>query len=176
MVTVSRELGISRPTLESHVRALEATHALTLVRPFHGGGQKEVVKMPKAYGLDTGFVSFCRGWDPLRPDDFGSLWEHVVLEYFLAHEEQPLYWRDASGREVDFVIPRGRGSVDAVECKWNPNQFDPSSMKVLRRYYPRGTNYVICPISVQGYQKNISGLDIYVCHPAGWLEHKSKRK
>ena len=57
MVTVSRELGISRPTLESHVRALEATHALTLVRPFHGGGQKEVVKMPKAYGLDTGFVA-----------------------------------------------------------------------------------------------------------------------
>ena len=87
MVTVSRELGISRPTLESHIRALEATHALTLVRPFHGGGQKEVVKMPKAYGFDTGFVSFCRGWDPLRPDDYGSLWEHIVLEYLLAHEE-----------------------------------------------------------------------------------------
>ena len=176
MVTVSRELGISRPTLESHLRALEATHALTLVRPFYGGGQKEVVKMPKAYGFDTGFVSFSRGWDPLRPDDYGSLWEHIVLEYLLAHEEQPLYWRDASGREVDFVVPRSRGAVDTVECKWNPNQFDPSAMKVLRKYYPGGTNYVICPLSVQGYRKKVSGLDVYVCHPAGWLEHKSKRK
>jgi len=32
-------LGISRPTVESHLQALEITQALTLVRPFHGGGQ-----------------------------------------------------------------------------------------------------------------------------------------
>ncbi|MCJ7684490.1 MAG: DUF4143 domain-containing protein [Desulfobacteraceae bacterium] len=76
----SRALGISRPTVESHLITLEATHAATLIRPFHGGGQKEVVKTPKLYGFDTGFVSYCRGWDPLRPADFGSLWEHVVLE------------------------------------------------------------------------------------------------
>src|SRR4030066_276477 len=70
-------LGISRPTVENHLRALEITHATTLLRPFHGGGQKEMTKMPKAYAFDTGFVSFCRGWDPLRPDDYGVLWEHL---------------------------------------------------------------------------------------------------
>ena len=43
-------LGISRPTVESHLQALEITHAITLVRPFHGSGQKELVKMPKVYG------------------------------------------------------------------------------------------------------------------------------
>jgi predicted AAA+ superfamily ATPase len=50
-------LGITRPTVESHLRALEITHAVTFVRPFHGGGQHELVKMPKVYGFDTGFVS-----------------------------------------------------------------------------------------------------------------------
>ena len=72
--------GISRSTVDSYLRALETTNAVTLVRPFHGRGQKEIVKTPKAYGFDTGCMSFCRGWDPLRPDDYGPLWEHVVLE------------------------------------------------------------------------------------------------
>jgi predicted AAA+ superfamily ATPase len=49
-------LGISRPTVERHLRALEAAQAIVLVRPFHGGGQKEIVKMPKVYAFDTGFV------------------------------------------------------------------------------------------------------------------------
>ena len=174
-VTVSRELGLSRPTVESHLRALEATHALTLVRPFYGGGQKEVVKMPKAYGFDTGFVSFCRGWDPLRPADYGPLWEHVVLEYLQAHGRQILYWRDATGREVDFVIPRSRNEVDAIECKWNADQFDPTALKVFRGYYPRGKNYLFSPLSVAGYPKKAGGLEIYVCSPEGWEKKQARQ-
>src|SRR3970282_833091 len=34
-------LGITRPTVEAHLRALEITNAATLVRPFHGSGQNE---------------------------------------------------------------------------------------------------------------------------------------
>src|ERR1022692_3224705 len=34
-------LGITRPTVESHLLALEITHAITLLRPFHGGGRIE---------------------------------------------------------------------------------------------------------------------------------------
>ena len=50
-------LGIGRPTVESHLRALETTHAVTLCGPSSAGGQKEVIKMPKIYGFDTGFVA-----------------------------------------------------------------------------------------------------------------------
>ncbi|MDD5309352.1 MAG: hypothetical protein PHU25_18710 [Deltaproteobacteria bacterium] len=48
--------GVSRATVESHLQALEITHALRLVRPFHGVGQAEIVRQPKAYAFDTGFV------------------------------------------------------------------------------------------------------------------------
>ena len=163
-------LGISRPTVKAHLRALETTHALTLLRPFHGGGQKEIIKMPKVYGFDTGFVSFCRGWDPLRPDDYGVLWEHLVLEYLLAygHQWKIHYWRDASGREIDFIISRNHNEVDTIECKWDPAQFEPAAVKLFRSYYPPGKNYLLCPLSVPGYQKKVSGLDIYVCNPNGW--------
>ncbi len=78
--TDNRGTKWSRKSRTASLRALEITHAATLVRPFHGGGRHELVKMPKVYGFDTGLVSFARGWDPLRHDDFGPLWEHLVLE------------------------------------------------------------------------------------------------
>jgi predicted AAA+ superfamily ATPase len=139
------------------------------VRPFFGGGRKEIVKLPKVYGFDTGFVSFCRGWDPLRPDDYGILWEHIVLEYMQAHlYDMPLqYWRDAGGREIDFVIVRNRDEVDAVECKWNPDQFKSDALKIFRSFYKRGNNYLVCPVFGPGYMKRISGMDIHVCNPEG---------
>ena len=163
-------LGISRPTVESHLRALEATHAVSLLRPFFGGGQREIVKMPKVFAFDTGFVSFSRGWDPLRPEDHGLLWEHLVLEFLQAraHDRRIQYWRDASGREVDFVIPRGRDEVDAIECKWDPAEFDATALRLFRTYYPRGGNYVLSPISGPGYPKRAGGLEVFVSSPEGW--------
>jgi len=128
-------LKISRPTLENYIRALEITQAVALIRPFYGGGQRELVKMPKIYAFDTGFVSFGRGWDPLRPEDLGLLWEHLVLEYIQAHADEwtVQFWRDAGGREIDFILPSSRDAVDIIECKWKPEEFDPSAAKTFRR-------------------------------------------
>jgi len=158
-------LGISRPTVETHLRALEITQALTLARPFHGGGQGEIVRQPKAYAFDTGFVSFARGWDPLRPADRGLLWEHLVVETFQAQapDEAVRYWRDKAGHEVDFVRPRGRDAVDAYECKWNPREFDIDALKVFRRNYPKGDNYLVAPIGGEPYVSRTDGIEYTVC-------------
>ena len=168
---VASALGISRSTVDAHLQALTATNAVTIVRPFFCGGQKEIVKMPKVYGFDTGFVSFSRGWDPLRPDDYGFLWEHIVLEYLqaYAHAYEINYWRDTSGREVDFVIRRNRDEVDTIECKWDYRQFDAASLKAFRARYPGGKNYLICPDAGPGYEKKIASLDLHVLNPQQWL-------
>ena len=86
-------------------------------RLLHGGGQNEIVRQPKIYGFDTGFVSFVRDWEPLRPDDCGNLWEHLVLEHLQARfpDTPPRYWRDKAGHEVDFVVTHRRDQVDASE-------------------------------------------------------------
>ncbi len=162
-------LGITRPTVESHVSALEITHAVTLVRPFHGGGQNELVKQPKVYAFDTGFVSFARGWDPLRQEDFGLLWEHLVLEHLQAHlPETPVrYWRDKQGREVDFILVRGRDEVDAIECKWDPGAFDNTALNVFRGYYPKGRNYLVSPSGEPAYTKRAGSHEVLVCTPSG---------
>lgn len=162
-------LGISRSTVNSHLQALEATHAITLLRPYHGSGRKEIVRMPRVYGFDTGFVSFVRGWDPLRAEDFGSLWEHLVLEHLQAHlpDARLHYWRDKVGHEVDFVVVRGRDEADAIECKWDPAQLDPVGLKAFRSWYPRGVNYVVSPLSVPPYSRRYGALTVKVCDPTG---------
>lgn len=162
-------VGITRPTVENHVQALEITHAITVVRPFHGGGQNELVRQPKIYGFDTGFVSFARGWDPLRPDDYGPLWEHLVLEHLQARfPDTPVrYWRDKAGREVDFVLAHGRDAVDAIECKWNPDDFDGTALKVFRSHYPAGRNFLVTPSGDPAWTRRVGDLELRVCTPTG---------
>lgn len=165
---ISRALGITRPTVESHLRALEITNAITLVRPYHGNGQNEITKMPKLYAFDTGFVSFVRGWEPLRQDDLGPLWEHLVLEQLQAAcpETAVRYWRDKAGHEVDFVVEQGRDTVDAIECKWNPSAFDPSALELFRRSYPIGRNYLVSPSGDPSYLRQYGTVQVQVCTPA----------
>lgn len=169
MTRAASALGISRPTVESHLQALEITHAATVLRPFFGGGQKEVVKMPKVFGFDTGFVSFARGWDPLRPDDCGLLWEHIVLEHLQAHfpDERVRYWRDKAGREVDFVLERGREAVDVIECKWSATEFDPAALRAFRALHPIGANYLLAPIAGPAYSRRFGEIEVTVCAPDG---------
>jgi predicted AAA+ superfamily ATPase len=169
MTKTASALGVARATVQNHLEALQITQAITLVRPFHGVSAKEIVRMPRLYAFDTGFVSFARGWDPLRPDDYGVLWEHLVLEHLQAHlPDCPVhYWRDKAGREVDFVLPRRRDEVDAIECKWDPNELDPTGLKAFRALHPVGRNFVVSPITVPAHERRQAGLDITVCDPRG---------
>lgn len=164
----SSALGISRPTVENHLAAMTITGAMTVLRPFFGGGRKELVKASKVYAFDTGFVSFFRGWEPLRQTDNGALWEHLALEWLTAlnPERSILYWRDTAGRELDFVIPKERDEVDVFECKWSADEFSSDALKIFRAAYPKGGNYLLCPVA-KPYKKNFGGLTVTVTPDAG---------
>jgi len=119
--------------------------------------------VPNRIGFDTGFVSFVRGWRDIRDDDRGVLWEHVVLDVLcvVSQGHALRYWRDKSGREIDFVLVFDQG-VHAVECKVNPDRFDPRSLKVFRQAYPNGHNYVVCPGVESPYDRRCGDLIVRV--------------
>ena len=144
---LSQECDLSRPTVKAHLEAMRVACALTPVPPFHGGSRREIVKRPRVYAFDTGFVCFVRGWDRIRDEDRGGLWEHLVLDVLRAAVEPARtvsFWRDKSGRELDFVVPRGR-EVDAYACKVRPDRLDRRSLDAFRNAYPRGRNFVVSP-------------------------------
>jgi predicted AAA+ superfamily ATPase len=140
------ECQVSRPTIANYLRVLENTYAANVIRPFSTHRPTEIISAPKVYGFDTGFVCYYRGWDRLRPDDYGRLWEHVVLNELLAGLQHRgiRYWRDKRGHEVDFVlVPRG-GNPIAVECKWSAKDTDTGNLRSFRNAYPEGDNYFVC--------------------------------
>jgi predicted AAA+ superfamily ATPase len=156
---------LSRPTVKSHLEALQIAHAVHLLRPFHGGGKRELVARPKCYAFDTGFVTFEKGWNSIRDDDRGLLWEHLVLDSLRFHfaDEDIFYWQDKSHREVDFVIRRDRDRVDLVECKINADRLDPAPVEAFRALYPNGENFVVCPEAGAPHRVRRGGRVFTVC-------------
>ena len=58
--------GLSRPTISTYLEAMQIANAIFLLPPFFGGGKREIIRQPKCYGFDTGFVSFVNGWNILN--------------------------------------------------------------------------------------------------------------
>lgn len=162
VVNLSKAAGLSRPTVMSYLDILTITHAVRILRPYHGGGRRELLAQPKVYAFDTGFVAHARGWDHLRPDDCGVLAEHLVLDTLAATRGgKPIhFWRDKQQREIDFVLPQGRSACDVVECKWSSATFDPKSLTAFRAAYPRGRNVIVSADVARPYDRRIAGLEV----------------
>ena len=169
---LSRLTELSRPTVKSYVEALQIAHAIHLVRPFRGGGGGEIVSRPKCYAFDTGFVTFEKGWNRIREDDRGVLWEHLVLDSlrFRHLDDDIFYWRDKAGREVDFVVRRGEGRVDTFECRIDPDAVGAAPVKAFRRRYPVGRDYVVVPVAKEPYRIRKGGREFTVCGTGGLPE------
>jgi predicted AAA+ superfamily ATPase len=159
---LSKLSGLSRPTVTSYMEAMRIAQAVNLLPPFHGGGRREIVSRPKVYGFDTGLVTHVKGWDQIREEDKGILWEHLVFDVLRTSIDQDriYYWRDKSEKEIDFVIRRTRDSVDAVECKIQPDHFQPKALLAFRALYPKGDNYVVSPRVKKSYTRRFDALEV----------------
>jgi len=136
---------VSRTTISNYLNAFEATLVAHVIRPFSTHRPTEIVSAPKVYGFDTGFVAYYRGWQDLRREDLGVLWEHFVLNEIMAHKQsrEISYWRDKRGHEVDFILTGRRSKPIALECKWSAADFDATNLQVFRRQYSEGENFVV---------------------------------
>ncbi|MCX6560823.1 MAG: ATP-binding protein [Candidatus Aminicenantes bacterium] len=158
---LARECDISRPTVKSFLEALGTALSLAAVPPFHGGSRREIIKRPKVYGFDTGFVTHAQGRSGLRDEDRGLLWEHLVLDVLrdVAGPENVHFWRNKSGAEVDFVVRKG-GDVWAVECKLSPQGFSPKGLAAFRDLHPGGKNFMVSPFPAEPHERQFGGLTV----------------
>jgi len=158
----ARPCAVSRPTITNYLRVLEATFVAHVIRPFSTRRPTEIVSAPKVYGFDTGFVCYYRGWQELREDDLGAMWEHFVLNEILARlqSREVLYWRDKRGHEVDFVLASRRKKPLAIECKWSANKFDPTNLRAFREIHPEGENIVVAHDVERAFGRSYGNLKI----------------
>lgn len=165
---VASAIDLSRPTVINYLNALEDSHAITRLPPYHGGGSQEVSKRPRCFVRDTGLVAHLRGWGELSDGRDGLLWEHLVLDHLLATEapRRLHYWRARSGAkgdaEIDFVIDHGAAGVDAIEAKINPDRWQPRALTAFRQRYPQGRNIIVSPHRDAAHRFQAQGMIIDV--------------
>lgn len=123
---ISKEVGVSEPTIKSWFSVLEATGIVTLIYPYYKNVGKRVLKTPKFYFLDTGLCCYLTKW--VNPDvlESGAM-SGAMLETWVVSEiikswlhnglEPPLYYyADKEKREVDLLIEQA-GHLHPIEIK-----------------------------------------------------------
>lgn len=158
----AKTCGLSRPTILNYLEVFQMTHVVHVLRPYHGGGRQEILQQPKIFGFDTGFVRYANGWNELREDDCGTLWEHLVLDTLLTYAPTSRihFWRNKQKQEVDFIIARGRKAADAIECKWSAAAFDPAALRAFRLLHPAGRNIVVAADLRVALHKKMGGVEV----------------
>ncbi|MFB0517858.1 MAG: ATP-binding protein [Acidobacteriota bacterium] len=117
---ISRELGISRPTLGEYISFLEGTYFIKTIRPFSKGRNSEIRKMPKVYLCDTGIANHFANLD------MGSLSENSVFQN-LRPKGKLNYYQRKSGAEIDFILDK----KEAYEVKLNSQESDVKRLKSM---------------------------------------------
>jgi len=153
---------VSRTTIANYLKVLEDTFVVNVIRPFSTYKSTEIVSATKVYAFDTGFITWFCGWNELRSEDLGVLWEHYVLNEIEAklQTRKIHYWRDKRGHEVDFIILKRNNFPIAIECKWSANDFNPKNIQSFRLRYPDGLNYVVAKDIDRPYHTKHNGMGI----------------
>lgn len=116
---MSKELGISRPSVKEYIYFLEGTYFIKLIRPFSRGKDTEIRKMPKVYFCDCGLANHL-----VRLEE-GRVLENAVFQNLRVRGEVNYYQRK-SGIEIDFIL----NQEEAFEVKIKPTV---SELKKLKR-------------------------------------------
>jgi predicted AAA+ superfamily ATPase len=116
MSELSRDVGVSVPTVKKWLSILETSFQIFLLPPHFNNFGKRIIKSPKLYFIDTGIATFLLGLhspEPLLQGPMkGPLFETMVvaewIKAFYNRGERPelYYWRSKAGIEVDLIIDR----------------------------------------------------------------------
>lgn len=125
-VTLSRDAGITRATVEDWLTLLERSDIVFRLPPYHINIRKSLTKNPKIYFHDVGLAAYLAGieesadvaTDRLR----GPLFENLIVSEALKHRfnrgrrSNLSFYRDTDGVECDLIYKRGDRST-AIEIK-----------------------------------------------------------
>ncbi len=135
-------LGVTEKTVERYLYLLEKTFVIDLVRPFYTNIRKELVKSPKVYFVDLGFLYIAQAIRPtIERRVLGSVFENAC--WLRLNEldliKSPQFWRTKSGAEVDFVtISDTTGKPIPIEVKMSPpNSLGRSLLSFIKKYQPK---------------------------------------
>lgn len=136
---LGRDVALPQPTVHRWLNLLETSYQLVRLPAFAMNRTKRLIKTPKLYWADTGLALHLAQEEPS-----GAHLENLVLLDLLAWRDasparlEVLYWRTATGEEVDFVIEAGRRLLPIeVKATTRPRVPDGRHLQSFRAEYGR---------------------------------------
>ena len=123
---ISKEIGVSAPTVKSWVTILERSGIIYILKPYYSNINKRLVKTPKCYFLDTGLAAYLTSWPTpetlMNGNCAGAFFETFVVAEILksfynsGKEPKLYYYRDVDRREIDLLMVEA-GKLYPIEIK-----------------------------------------------------------
>ncbi|MBU2563653.1 MAG: ATP-binding protein, partial [Actinobacteria bacterium] len=141
---LSRDIGLSVPTIKSWISLLQTNSIIYLLQPYYKNFGKRVIKSSKLYFLDTGLAAYLSGIQTkehlLNGPMGGALFETFVVTNFLkrfsALDTNPslYYWKNISGIEVDLLVEHGNKLIP-IEIKLASTIYNNHYKSLMRWIY-----------------------------------------
>jgi predicted AAA+ superfamily ATPase len=134
------DLQVSPNTVKSYLGILEALYIIFLIFPFHRNIARAVLKEPKIYFYDSGYVNADEGIK-LENTCAVSLLKHVRFLRDVRGDHMALHYiRTKDKKEVDFVLVENDRPAQLIEVKLSDEQVS-KNLKLFKRKLP-GTQAV----------------------------------
>lgn len=160
---IAQIAGLSQKTVKSYIELLKETFLIAEVKPFFTNKNKELVKIPKVYFIDSGvanfFINNFNGFELRRDSPF--LFENYVLSELIKGGIDPdtiKFWQDKNQTEVDFLLEASTGlTVIEVKFKQSLASDDLSAFKIFGRDYSGARGFLV-NLSCQKAFKKVKAL------------------
>lgn len=164
IASLSRDLQIAPNTVAKYLSILEALYVIFMVRPLHRNVARAIIKEPKVYFFDTGYVQ----------GDDGVKWENACATMLLKHvhfEQDVLgkpsslcYLRTKEGAEVDFVLCHAGLPTDLIECRHRDNRPASSLIKFAKLFPDAKPIQLVRELRQEEYRQSVN-----IVKGADWL-------
>jgi len=163
--SLARDLGVSPHTVKQWIGTLESLYILFVVTPYHRNIARSLIKQPKIYFYDTGFVR----------EEEGARFENAVACALLKRlhfledttgERCALYYvRDKEKREVDFLTVREGKAEWLIETKLADTDY--SALQHFSGFFPKEIKPILL---VKNLKRELSLNGIPVQKASRWLK------
>jgi predicted AAA+ superfamily ATPase len=151
---ISREVGLSQPTVKSYYQLLEDMFIGFQIPAYSGSPRKNLLSTPRFFFFDLGIRHAASGVTPDRnlvladPGKYFEQWVGIEIWKRLQYrgEGQLHHLRTKDGAEVDFIVEL-KGELIPLEVKWtrSPSSRDVTHLAYFLKENPRvKRGYVIC--------------------------------
>jgi hypothetical protein len=129
-----QDLNVSHKTVSKWLAIFERLYAIFRLSPFGKPRIRAVKKEQKHYHFDWSLVA----QPALRFENLVAChllkWVHFEVDS-KGRDLDLAYFRDVTGREVDFVVTEAGNPILLVECKWSDSEPSPS-LRYLKARFP----------------------------------------